>query len=117
VHGLVVNEVSSFEYGEGKKQLRGGPVFFAFFILFTVASLAVPVPLFPGNVVPAWFGVSSSTYASLFSAVINGITYGLFVWLVFVLATRKLDESGVANRSDNKKGRNQRNNKRRNVKH
>jgi len=96
--------------------LRGGAVFLAFFILFTLASLAVPVPLFPGNMAPAWFGVSSSTYASLFSAVVNGITYGLVVWLVFVLATRRLDESGVSD-YDKRKGRNQRSNKRRIVKH
>lgn len=100
----------------GKKQLRGGSVFLAFFILFTLASLAVPVPLFPGNMVPAWFGVTSTTYESLFSAVVNGITYGLIVWLVFVLATRKLDESGVADYKS-RKGRNQRNNKRRSIKH
>jgi len=96
--------------------LRGGAVFFAFFILFTVASLAVPAPLFPGNMFPMWFGVSSSLYASLFSAVVNGITYGLFVWLVFILATRRLDESGVAGH-EGKKERNQRNNKRRTVRH
>lgn len=96
--------------------MRGGAVFFAFFILFTVASLAVPVPLFPGNLFPAWFGVSSDVYAPLFSAVTNGVVYGLVVWLVFFLATRKLDESGVSS-YDGKKGRNQRNNKRRTVKH
>jgi len=95
--------------------LRGGAVFFAFFILFTLASLAVPVPLFPGNMVPVWFALTS-TASSLISAVANGITYGLVVWLVFILATKRLDESGVAS-SENKKGRNQRSNKRRTVKH
>lgn len=97
--------------------MRGGAVFLSFFILFTLASLAVPVPLFPGNMFPTWFGVSSAYYASLFSAVINGVTYGFLVWLVFVVATRSLDESGVAS-YDGKKSRSSRDgNKRRTVKH
>jgi len=108
VYGLIAK-------GKEEKKLRGGAVFLSFFILFTLASIAVPVPLFPGNMFPAWFGVTSSTYASLFSAVVNGITYGLIIWLVFILATRRLDESGVASYGY-KKGRNQRNNKRRAVK-
>lgn len=96
--------------------MRGGAVFLSFFILFTLASLAVPVPLFPGNIFPGWFGLTSGTYTSLFSAVINGFTYGLVVWLVFIVATRKLDESGVAD-VEKAKSRNQRNNRRRAVKH
>lgn len=96
--------------------MRGGAVFLTFFILFTLAALAVPVPLFPGNMVLAWFGVSLDNYASLFGAVVNGITYGLVVWLVFILATRKLDESSVAS-YQSKKGRNQHHNKRRTAKH
>ena len=96
--------------------MRGGAVFLSFFILFTLASLAVPVPLFPGNLFPMWFGVSSAYYASLFSAVVNGVTYGFLVWLVFVVATRSLEESGVAS-YDGKKSRSRDGNKRRAVKH
>ena len=96
--------------------MRGGAVFLAFFALFTLASLAVPVPLFPGNMVHVWFGLPSTNYAPFINAVVNGVTYGLVVWLVFVLATRRLDESGVAD-YDKRKGRNQRNNKRRIAKH
>jgi len=66
----------------------------AFFILFTLASLAVPVPLFPGNMISTLLGLSTTSYTPLFSAVTNGITYGVIVWLVFVLVTRNLDESG-----------------------
>jgi hypothetical protein len=95
--------------------LRGGAIFLAFFALFTVASFAVPVPLFPGNVVPIWFSLPSPDYASLVSAVVNGVTYGLIVWLVFVVATRRLAESGVADYK-NKKDDNQRSNKRSTVK-
>lgn len=95
--------------------MRGGAVFLVFFILFTLATLAVPVPLFPGNMLPQWFGLTSGTSASLFSAVVNGFTYGLVIWLVFIVATRGLDESGVAD-VEKSKNRNQRNNKRRAVK-
>jgi len=96
--------------------LRGGWVFLVFFGLFTLASLAVPVPLFPGNMVHVWVDLPSTDFVSFVSAATNGVTYGLVVWLVFVLATRKLDESGVADYQD-KKSRGQHSNKRRAVKH
>ena len=95
--------------------MRGGAIFLVFFALFTLASFAVPVPLFPGNVVPVWFSLPSPNYAPLVSALVNGVTYGLVVWLVFVLATRKLEESGVSDYKS-KKGHNHRGNKRRTVK-
>mgnify|MGYP001121403505 CR=1 FL=1 len=72
--------------------MRGKAVFAAFFLLFTIASLAVPVPLFPGNMIPGLLNVTETAYASLVNAITNGVVYGLFVWLVFVLATRTLEE-------------------------
>jgi len=96
--------------------MRGGAVFLAFFILFTLASMAVPVPLFPGSVIHALFGLPIDSYAPLISAITNGITYGLVVWLVFFLATRRLDESGVSDYKG-KKGQNQRGNKKRATRH
>jgi hypothetical protein len=92
--------------------MRGGAVFLAFFILFTLASMAVPVPLFPGSVIHALFGLALDSYAPLISAITNGITYGVVVWLVFFLATRKLDESGVSDYKS-RKGQNQRSNTKR----
>jgi hypothetical protein len=62
-----------------------------------------------------WFSLPLADYASLIGAVVNGLAYGLVVWLVFVLATRKLDESGVAD-YESKKRRDARNSKRRSVK-
>jgi len=76
--------------------MRGGAVFLAFFLLFTLASLAVPVPLFPGNIIHALTGLPVDAYAPLVSALTNGVTYGLVVWLVFFVVTRRLDESGVS---------------------
>jgi len=92
--------------------MRGGAVFLAFFILFTLASMAVPVPLFPGSMIHALFGLPIDSYAPLISAITNGITYGLVVWLVFFLATRRLDESGVSDYKS-RKGQNQRSNRKR----
>ena len=94
--------------------MRGGAVFLAFFILFTLASMAVPVPLFPGSIIHALFSLPE-TYLPLISAIANGVTYGLVVWLVFFLATRRLDESGVSDYKS-RKGQNQRDNKKRATK-
>lgn len=96
--------------------MRGGAVFLAFFILFTLASLAVPVPLFPGSIINTFFALPVDTYAPLVSAITNGITYGLVVWLVFVLVTRRLDESGVSDYKS-RKGRNRGDSRKRTVKH
>lgn len=96
--------------------MRGGAVFLAFFLLFTLASLAVPVPLFPGSLVNGFFSLPVDSYAPLISALTNGITYGIVIWLVFFIATRRLDESGVSDYKG-RKGQNQRSNKKRAVKH
>ena len=96
--------------------MRGGAVFLAFFLLFTLASLAVPVPLFPGSIVNGFFSLPADNYASLISAITNGVTYGIVVWLVFFLATRKLDESGVSDYKS-RKGQNQRGSRKRAIKH
>ena len=94
--------------------MRGGAVFLAFFILFTLASLAVPAPLFPGSLVDGLLSLPPDIYGSLVSAITNGITYGLIVWLVFVIATRRLDESGVSDYR-NRKRSGQRTNRKRSV--
>ncbi len=96
--------------------MRGGAVFLAFSLLFTLASFAVPVPLFPGSIIHNLFGLPIDSYASLISAVTNGITYGTVVWLVFFLATRRLDESGVSDYKS-RKGQNQRDSRKRARKH
>jgi len=92
--------------------VRGGAVFLAFFILFTLASLAVPAPLFPGSAIHGLLGLPADIYGSLVDAIANGITYGLIVWLVFVLATRRLDESGVSDYRSRKRSGQRANKKR-----
>lgn len=95
--------------------MRGGAVFLAFFLLFTLASLAVPVPLFPGSIINAFINLPVDTYKPLISALTNGITYGLVVWLVFFVVSKKIDESGVSDYKS-RKGRNQRSHRRRATK-
>jgi len=92
--------------------MRGRAIFLAFFLLFGAASYAVPVPLFPGNVVPSWFVTVPTEYALLIGAVVNGIVYGSVVWLAFVLVSRKLEEPKVTSPSKGKKSQNA---KRRNM--
>jgi len=82
--------------------MRGGAIFLAFFVVFSVASYAVPVPLFPGSVVPSWFSSVPAVYAPLIGAVANGIVYGCVVWLVFVLVSRKFEEPRVVNAKSKK---------------
>jgi len=96
--------------------MRGGAVFLAFFLLFTLASMAVPVPLFPGSIIHTLFRLPIDSYAPLISAITNGIAYGLVVWLVFFLATRRLDESGVSDYR-NRKGRSEQSSRKRTTKH
>jgi len=88
--------------------MRGGPIFLAFFVVFGAASYAVPVPLFPGNVVPSWFNIVPTVYSPLMGAVVNGLVYGFVVWLVFVLVSRKFEEPSVTT----VKGKGSRNSKR-----
>lgn len=91
--------------------MRGGPIFLAFFVVFTVASYAVPVPLFPGNLIPSLGFVTLPTaYTPLLSAVVNGVIYGFVVWLVFVLVSRRFEEPKVTD--IRRKGQGQRNKKR-----
>ena len=84
--------------------MRGGAIFLAFFVLFTLASYAVPVPLFPGNLVPVLgFVTVPIVYAPFVSAVVNGVVYGFVVWLVFVLVSRRFEEPKVTEISSRQK--------------
>jgi len=79
--------------------MRGGAIFLVFFIFFTSATLAVPIPLFPGSILHSVFsslGIPISFYTPLFEAVANGLLYGFIVWMAFVLVSRKLEEPEVA---------------------
>jgi hypothetical protein len=85
--------------------MKASAIFFAFFLLFTSASIAVPIPLFPGNMVSTLFDFPVSEYIVYFEAVTNGMTYAFISWIVFSLLIRKLEGSMSTdqNRRPNKK--------------
>ncbi|MCW4016509.1 MAG: hypothetical protein NWF06_09080 [Candidatus Bathyarchaeota archaeon] len=72
--------------------MRATAIFLAFFMLFTAASLAVPIPLFPGNTINAVSTIPSE-YIEYLAALTNGLTYGFIVWTVFFLVDKKLEKS------------------------
>jgi hypothetical protein len=75
--------------------MRGMVVFIAFFVIFSVSSIAIPSPLFPGNVACRFLAASGNT--SLVSAAVNGVFYGFVAWVVFCLGFRWVERL-----SDNK---------------
>jgi hypothetical protein len=73
--------------------MRAAAIFFVFFLLFTSASIAVPIPLFPGNMISTLFGIPASEYMSYLEALTNGLTYAFITWIVFFLLDKKIEKS------------------------
>jgi hypothetical protein len=73
--------------------MRATAIFAAFFLLFTSASIAVPIPLFPGNMIATLFGIPPSEYIPYLEALTNGLTYGFITWTVFFLVDKKIEKS------------------------
>ena len=73
--------------------MKATPIFIAFFILFTSASIAVPIPLFPGNMIPTLLRIPASEYIPYLEALTNGLTYGFISWAIFLLLARKIENS------------------------
>jgi len=73
--------------------MRATAIFAAFFIMFTSASIAVPIPLFPGNMISTLFGIPASEYMPYLEALTNGLTYGFITWIVFFLVDKKIEKS------------------------
>jgi len=73
--------------------MKDSPVFVVFFLFFAFATIVVPVPMFPGNMIYTWFGTPSASYAFYISAIINGITYGFVAWIIYVLVSKKIEKS------------------------
>ncbi len=72
--------------------MRGSLILIVFFLIFTVASLLIPSPMFPGNALCTAIGTSIDQYTGYLSALFNGIFYGTSLWLVFVLISRRLEQ-------------------------
>ncbi len=71
--------------------MRGTPILLAFFLLFTSASLLIPTPMFPGNILCTLMGEVTSEYSKYLGAIFNGVFYGAILWLVFVAVSRRLE--------------------------
>jgi hypothetical protein len=72
--------------------MRGAPILIIFFLMFTIATLLVPTPMFPGNFLCLTIGTVISGYTEYLSAVFNGVFYGVVVWIVFVAISRRLEQ-------------------------
>jgi len=72
--------------------MRGTLILLVFFSTFTVASLLIPSPMFPGSLLLALVGGALSVYAQYISAVLNGVVYGVVLWIVFVALSRRLEQ-------------------------
>lgn len=70
--------------------MKGAAILIVFFVLFTGASLLIPSPMFPGNLLCKLIGGLAAQYTTFVSAVLNGILYGAALWLVFIGISRRL---------------------------
>jgi hypothetical protein len=59
--------------------------------MFILASLLIPSPMFPGTFFCALIGESVSKYTEYLSAVFNGLFYGVILWIVFTVISRRLE--------------------------
>jgi len=71
--------------------LRGTLILAVFFSFFLFASLLIPSPMFPGSLLSIIIGGTLSRYSSYFSALFNGVFYGLILWATFVAISRRLE--------------------------
>jgi len=74
--------------------LKGLTILLAFFSLFAIASILIPVPMFPGSWFCVLLGERIQEYVNVLSAVFNGAFYGVILWLMFVGIGKKLAEQG-----------------------
>jgi len=71
--------------------MKGTIILLVFFALFTGASLLIPSPMFPGNVICALMGGTAVKYTSYLSAFFNGVLYSVALWVIFVSISRRLE--------------------------
>jgi hypothetical protein len=69
-----------------------GVLLLGFFFIFTVASLLVPKPMFPGNYFCTLIGPRTKDYVGVLSATFNGAFYGTILWLIFAGLGRKIGQ-------------------------
>jgi hypothetical protein len=72
--------------------VKGSLILLVFFFLFALVSLLIPSPMFPGSLFSSLIGSTVNSYVSYLSALLNGVFYGMILWIVFVAISRKLFE-------------------------
>ena len=80
------------ENGRSVITMKGAIILLVFFGLFLVASLLIPSPMFPGNVLCKLVGGVVFENIRYFSALFNGIVYGGTLWLLFAGLSRRLTQ-------------------------
>jgi hypothetical protein len=70
--------------------MRGTLILAVFFSVFTLASLLIPSPMFPGSILCALIGGKIVQYSGYLSALFNGVFYGAILWATFVAISRRL---------------------------
>jgi hypothetical protein len=75
----------------GQPRVRGTIILVVFFALFTGASLLIPSPMFPGNVLCTLIGGAAATYRTYLSAFFNGVLYSIALWIIFISISRRLE--------------------------
>lgn len=73
----------------GNIAMRGLAIISVFFFMFVLASLLIPLPMFPGNVFCVFLKVAGEYFRYL-SAIFNGAFYGVILGLIFVTISKKL---------------------------
>lgn len=68
----------------------GAAIFLIFFILFTLLSLVMNIP--PGIYAHELFNIPPSEYSSLINGIMNGVVYGVLIWLVYSILRRPKKE-------------------------
>jgi predicted acyltransferase len=64
-------------------------------MLFTAASVAVPIPLFPGNMISSHLEMLNSKYTPYLGALTNGLTYGFVTWIIFYLVDKRMEKAVI----------------------
>jgi hypothetical protein len=72
--------------------VRGAIILVVFFLVFTFASLLIPSPMFPGSTLSTFLGAALSEYSAYISAVLNGVFYGVILWVIFAAVSRRLEQ-------------------------
>lgn len=87
-----LNLLRELQGSSGVLMMRAAPILLIFFLMFTVGTLLVPFPMFPGNFLCDAIGPVIAEYSLYLSAFFNGLFYGVVLWLVFAGFSKKLEQ-------------------------